>query len=65
MIKIRLETSNGELVGYAEIPPFGTLPEVMIWGMRIFKLKMESNAGGPHVYAECFFWTIVTEVGPE
>ena len=35
-MKVRLETSKGELVHETEIPPFNTNPEFIVWGNRFF-----------------------------
>lgn len=62
-MKIRLNTSAG-LVGYFEIPPFKTLPDVTHWGIRTFQLRkalppqMDDCAA---IYDECFAVTIVTQ----
>lgn len=36
MQKVRLETDEGFLVGYALIPPFIMRPDVLLWGDRLF-----------------------------
>lgn len=34
---IRLEVQGGSLVSYATLLPFRTLPNVVMWGQRVFK----------------------------
>lgn len=61
MSKVRLETSNGELVVHGDVPPFVTPPDVLVWGTRVFQLY-ESECEGAAVYRECFavYLTITT-----
>lgn len=62
MMKVRLETSGGELVTEREIPPFNTAPDVLLWGSRVFR---ECTPDGPRdpgeafVYREAFAFAIV------
>lgn len=42
-IKARLELRTGELVGFAHVPPFMVLPEVIQYGSRVFILDKESS----------------------
>jgi hypothetical protein len=53
MVVVRLETSNGCLVGKVEIMAFDEqLPDVVLWGNRVFTLVYpEPDA----CYRECFF----------
>jgi hypothetical protein len=61
MEKVRLETSDGSLVGYTVIPSFKPRADVLIWGSRIFK-AVETGA---NVYSECFAVAVVGEVTAE
>jgi hypothetical protein len=51
MNKIELRTATDEFVAVVELPPFPpeAMPEVVLWGSRVFKL-----AGGPLNYREVF-----------
>jgi hypothetical protein len=61
MLKARLETSDGRLVGNAKILPFNKYPAIVGWGQRLFYLY-SANANEA-VYREAFaFW--VTELEP-
>jgi hypothetical protein len=51
MRRIRLETGEGEYVATASIPPFPDLPEVVLWGARVFHLHQPD----PVTYREAFF----------
>lgn len=52
-MKIKLVTAADELVhDEVEIPPFNEDPEVILWGLRIFKRARVD--GEVTVYAECF-----------
>lgn len=61
MNKVRLETSNGELVVHGEVPPFNEAPDVLVWGTRIFKDTYQLQ-DDERVYRECFavYLTITT-----
>lgn len=55
MIKVALETTTCKLVTTGRIPPFSTLPEVLLWGTRVFKLVAPPwDPDKPVVYRECF-----------
>ena len=41
MIPIRLTTRDGRHVADVTIPPFQSLPEVLVWGERFFSLHSE------------------------
>ncbi len=45
-MKVKLEVPGGGLVGTFGIPPFAKLPEVIVWGSRIFVLH-EPRDGRP------------------
>jgi hypothetical protein len=59
-MKVRLATRDGREVADVVIPPFQYLPEVLIWGERIFYFYAELTADGePNAaeYREVFaFW---------
>jgi hypothetical protein len=48
-MQIELQTSTGDFVTEAEILPFTSYPDVVIWGERVFKQHHEFK------YRECFF----------
>lgn len=67
MLRIKLETSAGELVTYGAIPVFKMLPDVITWGDRVFRLSLAvsaSDAAGNliPVYRECFAVALVETV---
>jgi hypothetical protein len=64
MLEIRLETEDGRFVCVASIPPFLTLPEVVLWGQRFFKLASEVPDALP-VYREAFTVAVVIPVSYE
>jgi hypothetical protein len=70
MIKIRLETQDCRFVCVGTIPPFRTLPEVVIWGERVFRRHVPiPGSGEPErelpVYREAFTVALVTPVSFE
>ncbi len=60
-MKVRLETAKGEFVTDGDMPPFNELPEVVMWGVRLFKLvAVEARLlDEPAIYRECFAWYLV------
>ena len=52
-MKVRLAVRNGDLVKDVEISPFLQLPEVVVWGERIFALSQPVDLKLP-VYLEAF-----------
>ena len=58
----KLVTRNGELVHEFVMIPFQLLPEVCIWGSRIFVLKQPftQKFGEPHeaIYYEACAWSV-------
>jgi hypothetical protein len=56
MLEIKLETTKGEEVASALMPPFQSLPEVVIWGLRVFMFNR--LAAAVPVYRECFAWCV-------
>lgn len=75
MMTVRLETESGELVTYASIPPFNTMPAVLVWGIRHFKLSdsvfRHTERQGERlkqqdlaIYRECFAVAIIDESTP-
>lgn len=60
MEAVRLETSTGEYVTTAIMPPFKLWPEVLIWGERVFLAKTTIlKAGVVRVYREGFAVAVV------
>lgn len=53
MATVKLETERGELVTFADLPPFRTMPAVITWGLRTF-VAQDLDADGPAVYREVF-----------
>lgn len=60
MIKVRLAIRDGGHVANVSIPPFVKLPEVLVWGQRMFAFHSELKADGEPCsveYREIFaFW---------
>jgi hypothetical protein len=58
MLKIPLLTSSGEYVTTVEIPPFQKVPDIIVWGSRMFVHKVRHGHGeGGADYLEAFaFW---------
>ena len=53
-MKVRL-TVKGDLVKHVHILPFEKLPDVLVWGSRLFQLKSSDVLP---VYEECFAYFI-------
>lgn len=70
-MKIKLETSDGLLVGYTVIPEFKMLPDVVMWGTRHFKIHEvlisaeEPQELGTPIYRECFTAIVLNPVSGE
>jgi hypothetical protein len=58
MLEVQLVTSDGGFVGNFQIPPLQKLPEVIIWGSRVFHLDEPDKTP---LYREVFAYTIVTD----
>ena len=56
---IRLLTATREFVHEAQIPPFHTLPAVIFWGVRPFRLDMAGETIA--VYIECWVYMLPIE----
>lgn len=62
MIRVHLETSANEAVADCLMPPFLTLPEVVTWGTRTFKLRApNTSADTAAIYTEVFAVALVLE----
>ena len=61
MLKVRLETTDGDHVTDAVMPPFETLPSVVMWGVRVFKLYDKGCPGVLPRYRETFAVAVFTE----
>jgi hypothetical protein len=59
MIEVQLVTADGGYVGKFQIPPFQKLPEVLVWGSRVFHLDAP---GEIPIYREVFAFAIVAEL---
>lgn len=60
-MKIRLNAQD-KLVGYFEIPHYNPMPDVVTWGTRVFKMRLESPYNDSvYVYDECFCLALVGE----
>lgn len=57
-MKIKLFTRDGGFVRDAEIPPFVLMPEVMLWGSRIFVRNIFMDTTGWYGYAEACGWSL-------
>jgi hypothetical protein len=60
VIRIRLETEDGGLVTAKEyLPPFHTLPAVVVWGQRVFRRDgWDAETGEVPLYRECFWYCL-------
>lgn len=57
MLKIYLFTSTDVFVENVYIPPFNQLPNVIIWGVRLFQYSSDKNPDDnteQFRYTECF-----------
>lgn len=55
MIEITLQTADNQLVAHTIMPKFESMPQVVIWGNRVFK----QDSVMPIIYNEIFAYTIV------
>lgn len=53
-IRVALLTAQGEYVTTAMILPYKTPPDILIWGVRVFKISLDH----PDIYNECFAVTV-------
>jgi hypothetical protein len=64
MLTVRLAVRDGGHVADLQIPPFVTLPEVLIWGQRVFAFHAERASGEDPAIAEYrevfFYWVPIT-----
>lgn len=58
MDKVDLQTETGDFVATVEVPPFIRSPEVLIWGLRVFR-RVELSALIRPVYREVFAYVVV------
>ena len=57
MYTVRLVTEKLEFIHEAEIPPFCSWPEIILWGTRVFALL--KPGGERHAtYVECFSYML-------
>lgn len=61
MHTVRLETETGHFVVAGQIPPFQTMPTVVLWGQRVFALYEAGANGHPSRYRERFTVALVVE----
>lgn len=59
--KPRLLTADGQLVRDAEMPPFQTLPDILIWGQRFFRRDGVTSEGVP-TYREGFTYALIDDL---
>jgi len=52
MMQIRLAVRDGGHVADVSIPPFKSLPEVVVWGERFFAFHHDLKADGENCAAE-------------
>ena len=61
--RVRLQTSNGAFVHEQTIPPFNAAPDIIVWGLRLFRRTdlNEIDEHGVHVsvYSEGFAYALV------
>lgn len=50
LVRVRLETGDGQFVSDVLVMPFKVAPDVVLWGSRYFQLHQEN----PATYRECF-----------
>jgi hypothetical protein len=53
MIKVKLYTGDDGYVVTAIIPPFDPMPDILLWGARVFKYVTHER------YNECFAVAVV------
>lgn len=58
---VTLQTSNGQHVCYAGVPPFETAPDIVMWGQRFFRLLHKKKMGEMAIYRETFVAVILPE----
>lgn len=58
MLQIKLVNANMEAVTTAYILPMSPMPDIVLWGLRIFELI---DPGTEIVYRECFGVTCYTQ----
>ncbi len=51
--KLPIYTANGELVDYVVVPKFQTMPDVILWGSRVF--ITDPNRGGKYYEGFSYF----------
>ncbi len=61
-MKIRLVTEDGNHVVDHDLPPFQSYPEVVVWGIRTFRLDTYPH-NNPITYRECFAYTVAEATG--
>jgi len=57
-LRTGLEMCN-EIVAYGNLPPYNVYPEVVMWGIRVFKLGEQRAEGKRATYHEVFAAAIV------
>lgn len=57
MVEVELKT-RGATVARVHVPPFKPMPEVLMWGTRVFR-RTRSEQG--HTYSECFAYYITDD----
>lgn len=65
MKTVRLATADGGHVADVNIPPFQSMPEVLVWGIRCFTFHCAiSRDGDPACmeYREVFAYAVVDQV---
>jgi hypothetical protein len=49
----------------AEMPPFKTWPDAVVWGVRVFQLQSVTKAGDPTTYREILCVALVGEISED
>jgi hypothetical protein len=57
--EVVLQTRDGSPVTAQQIPPFSGMPEVVIWGLRVFQIQEFP------IYREVFAWCVPVMLTPE
>ncbi len=57
MINVRLYTESGTYVCDSVIAAYNPLPEIVLWGMRVFKFRIQHQTHAE--YIECFYTSLI------
>ena len=57
-IDIELITAKDRIIKRVDVPPFLEMPDVVIWGDRVFKITDGETDDGCYIYKEVFAYTV-------